>query len=73
VTLNALTFPGGKGPSLIVDDGAGCGYGDVGKGSAQSLRSQRARVIVTEIDPICALQAAMEGNEVRTLEDAPDR
>ncbi|MFW5827944.1 MAG: adenosylhomocysteinase [Alkalispirochaeta sp.] len=47
-----------------------CGYGDVGKGSAQSLRSQGARVIVTEIDPICALQAAMEGYEIKTLEDA---
>jgi adenosylhomocysteinase len=46
-----------------------CGYGDVGKGSAQSLRGQGARVIVTEIDPICALQAAMEGYEVKTLED----
>ena len=46
-----------------------CGYGDVGKGSAQSLRSQGARVIVTEIDPICALQASMEGFEVKTLED----
>jgi len=46
-----------------------CGYGDVGKGSAQSLRSQGARVIVTEIDPICALQAAMEGYEVKRLED----
>ncbi len=46
-----------------------CGYGDVGKGSAQSLRGQGARVIVTEIDPICALQAAMEGFEVKTLED----
>jgi adenosylhomocysteinase len=45
-----------------------CGYGDVGKGSAQSLRGQGARVIVTEIDPICALQAAMEGYEVNTLE-----
>ena len=45
-----------------------CGYGDVGKGSAQSLRGQGARVIVTEIDPICALQAAMEGFEVNTLE-----
>jgi len=45
------------------------GYGDVGKGSAQSLRSNGARVIVTEIDPICALQAAMEGYEVRRLED----
>ena len=45
-----------------------CGYGDVGKGSAQSLRGQGARVIVTEIDPICALQAAMEGYEVTTLE-----
>ena len=46
-----------------------CGYGDVGKGSAASLRSGGARVIVTEIDPICALQAAMEGYEVKTLED----
>ncbi|MFO0761844.1 MAG: adenosylhomocysteinase [Byssovorax sp.] len=45
-----------------------CGYGDVGKGSAQSLRGLGARVIVTEIDPICALQAAMEGYEVKTLE-----
>lgn len=46
-----------------------CGYGDVGKGCSQSLRGQGARVIVTEIDPICALQAAMEGYEVKTLED----
>ena len=46
-----------------------CGYGDVGKGCADSLRGQGARVIVTEIDPICALQAAMEGYEVRRLED----
>ncbi|MGZ8765195.1 MAG: adenosylhomocysteinase, partial [Acidimicrobiia bacterium] len=46
-----------------------CGYGDVGKGCAQSLRGQGARVIVTEVDPICALQAAMEGYEVNTLED----
>ncbi|MFH1837216.1 MAG: adenosylhomocysteinase [Candidatus Omnitrophota bacterium] len=46
-----------------------CGYGDVGKGSAQSLRGLGARVIVTEIDPICALQAAMEGFEVSTVED----
>jgi len=46
-----------------------CGYGDVGKGSAQSLRAQGARVIVTEIDPICALQAVMEGFEVGVLED----
>jgi adenosylhomocysteinase len=46
-----------------------CGYGDVGKGCAQSLRGQGCRVVVTEIDPICALQAAMEGYEVRTLED----
>ncbi len=45
-----------------------CGYGDVGKGSAQSLRGLGARVIITEIDPICALQAAMEGYEVKTLE-----
>jgi adenosylhomocysteinase len=47
-----------------------CGYGDVGKGCAQSLRGQGARVIVTEIDPINALQAAMEGYEVNTLESA---
>jgi adenosylhomocysteinase len=46
-----------------------CGYGEVGKGCAQALRGQGARVIVTEIDPICALQAAMEGFEVKTLED----
>jgi adenosylhomocysteinase len=46
-----------------------CGYGDVGKGSAASLRSQGARVVVTEIDPICALQAAMEGYEVDTMEN----
>jgi adenosylhomocysteinase len=49
-----------------------CGYGDVGKGCAQSLRGQGARVIVTEIDPICALQAAMEGYEVTTLDDVVD-
>ncbi len=47
-----------------------CGYGDVGKGSAHSMRNFGARVIVTEIDPICALQAAMEGFEVRTVEEA---
>jgi adenosylhomocysteinase len=46
------------------------GYGDVGKGSAQSLRAQSARVIVTEVDPICALQAAMEGYDVRTMDEA---
>ena len=46
-----------------------CGFGDVGKGSADSLKSQGARVVVTEIDPICALQAAMEGYEVQTIED----
>ena len=45
------------------------GYGEVGKGCAQALRGQGCRVIVTEIDPICALQAAMEGYEVKTLED----
>jgi adenosylhomocysteinase len=50
-----------------------CGYGDVGKGSAQSLRGQGARVIVTEIDPINALQAAMEGYEVTTVEDTLGR
>ncbi len=47
-----------------------CGYGDVGKGSARSMRGYGARVIVTEIDPICALQAAMEGFEVKTVEDS---
>jgi adenosylhomocysteinase len=46
-----------------------CGYGDVGKGSAQSLRAQGCRVVITEIDPICALQACMEGYQVVTLED----
>jgi len=46
-----------------------CGYGDVGKGCAQSLSGQGARVVVTEVDPICALQAAMEGYQVTTLED----
>jgi adenosylhomocysteinase len=46
-----------------------CGYGDVGKGAAESLRGQGARVIVTEVDPICALQAAMDGYQVTTLED----
>ncbi len=46
-----------------------CGYGDVGKGCAQSLRGQGARVVITEIDPICALQAAMEGYQVATVED----
>ncbi|MET3926989.1 adenosylhomocysteinase [Devosia sp. 2618] len=50
-----------------------CGYGDVGKGSAESLRGAGARVLVTEVDPICALQAAMEGFEVVTLEDAAER
>ena len=50
-----------------------CGYGDVGKGSAQSLRGLGARVLVTEIDPICALQAAMEGFEVVTMDEAAGR
>lgn len=50
-----------------------CGYGDVGKGSARSLRNYGARVIVTEIDPICALQASMEGYEVTTVEDTLGR
>ena len=50
-----------------------CGYGDVGKGCAQAMRGQGARVLVTEIDPICALQAAMEGYEVTTVEDALDK
>jgi adenosylhomocysteinase len=49
-----------------------CGYGDVGKGSAESLRGQGARVIVTEIDPICALQAAMDGYEVKRLDSVVD-
>ncbi len=50
-----------------------CGYGDVGKGSADSLRGQGARVIITEIDPICALQAAMDGYQVARLEDVLDQ
>jgi len=50
-----------------------CGFGDVGKGCAESLRGQGARVIVTEIDPICALQAAMQGYEVNTLERVVDK
>jgi adenosylhomocysteinase len=49
-----------------------CGYGDVGKGCAQSLRGQGARVLITEIDPICALQAAMDGYQVVTLDDVVD-
>jgi adenosylhomocysteinase len=53
------------GKSVVV-----CGYGDVGKGCAQSMRGFGARVLVTEIDPICALQAAMEGYEVVTMDDA---
>jgi adenosylhomocysteinase len=50
-----------------------CGYGDVGKGCTESLRGQGARVIVTEIDPICALQAAMDGYQVTTIEDVIDK
>ena len=50
-----------------------CGFGEVGKGCAQALRGQGCRVVVTEIDPICALQAAMEGYEVSTLEAMLDR
>ncbi len=50
-----------------------CGYGDVGKGCAESLRGQGARVVITEIDPICALQAAMDGYQVLRLEDVVDR
>jgi adenosylhomocysteinase len=49
-----------------------CGFGDVGKGCAESLRGQGARVVITEIDPICALQAAMQGYEIRTLEEVVD-
>ena len=50
-----------------------CGYGDVGKGSAQALRALSAQVWVTEIDPICALQAAMEGYRVVTMDYAADK
>ncbi len=50
-----------------------CGYGDVGKGCAAALRGQGARVVVTEVDPICALQAAMEGYQVLTLEDVAEK
>ena len=49
------------------------GYGDVGKGSADSLRGQGARVIVTEVDPICAMQAAMDGYQVASIEDVIDK
>jgi adenosylhomocysteinase len=49
-----------------------CGYGDVGKGCAQALKGQGARVVVTEVDPICAMQAAMEGYQVRTLDEMVD-
>ena len=49
--------------------GGAFGFGEVGKGCAQALRGQGCRVIVTEIDPICALQAAMEGYEVKTMDD----
>src|SRR5581483_6797273 len=50
-----------------------CGYGDVGEGCAEALRGQGARVIVTQIDPICALQAVMHGYEVRTLDEVVAR
>jgi adenosylhomocysteinase len=50
-----------------------CGYGDVGKGSAQALRALSAKVCITEVDPICALQAAMDGYEVVTMEDVTHR
>lgn len=50
-----------------------CGYGDVGKGCAESMRGQGARVIITEIDPICALQAAMDGYQVTTLDEVVDK
>merc|ERR1719427_1791092 len=50
-----------------------CGYGDVGKGSAQAMKACGARVVVTEIDPICALQATMEGFQVTTLLDVIDQ
>ena len=49
------------------------GYGDVGKGSAESLRNAGCRVLVTEVDPICALQAAMDGFEVTTMDDSADK
>jgi adenosylhomocysteinase len=50
-----------------------CGYGDVGKGCAQSMKGQGARVVIVEVDPICALQAAMEGYQVRTLDEVVDK
>ena len=60
-----------RGPDVLIGGKVAlvCGYGDVGKGCGESLRGQGARVIVTEIDPICALQAAMDGYQVATLED----
>ncbi len=72
-TAEALVWPDGLRRATDVMLGGkvavGCGYGAVGKGCAQSLRGQGCRVVVTEIDPICALQAAMEGYQVTTLED----
>src|SRR6201985_1468855 len=64
-----------RGPDVMLAGKVACvaGFGDVGKGSAASLRNGGARVIVTEIDPICALQAAMEGYEVQTMEDVDDK
>jgi len=73
----AQDYPADRHEIVVLDDGSSdrtpevvAGFGDVGKGSAASLRSQGARVMVTEIDPICALQAAMEGYQVTTMEAA---
>src|SRR6516164_2260436 len=60
-------------PATITSVAVVCGYGDVGKGCSHSLRGMGARVIVTEVDPINALQAAMEGFEVTTIEDTLGR
>jgi len=72
VTKSKFDNKYGRGTDVLIGGKVAlvCGYGDVGKGCAESLRGQGARVIVTEIDPICALQAAMEGYQVTTLEDA---
>src|SRR5437763_1172080 len=77
-TSEALEWPDGAGPTLIVADGGDATLVvhkgvEVGKGCAQALRGQGARVIVTEIDPICALQAAMEGYQVDTIENVVDK
>jgi S-adenosylhomocysteine hydrolase len=72
-TSNMVLDDGGDAAKILHHKHPVCGFGNVGKGSAASLRSQGARVMVTEIDPICALQAAMEGYQVTTMDEAASR